>query len=357
MMTFHRAEDIAEIVKRLGKEARALSGRSVLLVGGNGFLGRCFTSVFLRLNECVLDEPCRLIVLDNLMIPSGESRARRETPRCRFVRHDIIQPFISSEQIDIVIHAAGIASPYYYRKYPLQTLEVATIGTRNLLQLASEHQARFLFFSSSEIYGDPDPRSVPTPEHYRGNVSCLGPRACYDESKRLGETLTQIFHETSGLHTNVVRPFNVYGPGMSPTDYRVLPNFANCIVNGMPLQIYGSGRQTRTFCYLTDAMTGFIQVLLRGLPGEVYNIGSSRPEVTVFELVRFVEEVLGRRVPALQIKYPEAYPGDEPNRRCPDISKAAAHLGYQPRVALSEGLHRFFEWAQAAYPRANSRAA
>jgi UDP-glucuronate decarboxylase len=206
-----------------------------------------------------------------------------------------------------------------------------------------------LFMSSSEIYGDPDPRHVPTPESYRGNVACQGPRACYDEGKRVGETLCHIYHERFGTHVNTVRPFNVYGPGMLPDDYRVLPNFAGRIAAGERLKVYGNGTQTRTYCYVTDAMTGFFKVLLRGVPGEVYNVGCAAPEVSVLDLVGAIERVLGRPIAYDVIEHPDSYPADEPLRRCPDIRKAALQLGFVPRVSLDEGLGRFLTWAADAY--------
>ncbi len=156
---------------------------------------------------------------------------------------------------------------------------MAVQGTKNMLDLARTNGAKLLFFSWSEIYGDPDSAHVPTPESYRGNVSCLGPRACYDKSKRLGETLCRIYQQRYGVHTNIVRPFNVFGTGMQERDYRVLPNFASQIAGGRPLTVYGTGRQTRTYCYLSDAIVGFTLAMLRGVPGEPYNVGNPKPEL------------------------------------------------------------------------------
>lgn len=348
-MFFHRPEDIQEIAKRLGDEVAPLSGSTVLLAGGGGFLGRYFIALFNHLSHEVLAKPVRLIVLDN-QITSGGWSAPVSSNGCRFISHDVIRPLELTEPIDYCIHAAGIASPYYYRKYPLETLEVATSGTKNLLSLCLQHKLRgFLFFSSSEIYGDPDEKHVPTPESYRGNVSCLGPRACYDESKRLGETLCTIFHELHGSPTKIVRPFNVYGPGMQETDYRVLPNFASRIIKELPLNIYGTGNQTRTFCYVTDAMVGFLKTLLNGAPGQVYNIGNPVPEVSMKTLVSTLEQVLGRKLEIHVVEYPDSYPSDEPQRRCPDITKAALQLNYKPSVGLPEGLSRFMNWALQNY--------
>ncbi|MBI4342125.1 MAG: NAD-dependent epimerase/dehydratase family protein [Candidatus Omnitrophica bacterium] len=346
--------DIPEIAAALSAEANAFSGATVLLCGGHGFLGRYFISLFRFLNERVLPKPCRLIVLDNHITSGALGDVEAEGERgYRYLRHDVIRPLTIDEPLDYVIHAAGIASPYYYRKYPLETLEVATIGTKNLLALGRSHPLKgFLFFSSSEVYGDPDPRFVPTPETYRGNVSALGPRACYDESKRLGETLCMIFQQLHGVPTRTVRPFNVYGPGMQEADYRVLPNFAGRILKGEPLNIYGDGTQTRTFCYVTDAMIGFTKALVRGRSGEVYNIGNPSPEVSMLDLAKAMEQTLGRALEIRLVDHPSSYPADEPQRRCPDIRKAAAELGYQPAVPLPEGLARFFAWAQRHYTSA-----
>ena len=203
----------------------------------------------------------KVIVLDNLITSGKEGSEIPDFENIQFLNHNVVLPFEIEKDLDYIIHAAGIASPYYYRAYPLETLEVAIHGTQNMLKVAKAKSAKLTFFSSSEIYGDPDPKNIPTKESYRGNVSCTGPRACYDESKRVGETLCNIYHSLHGVHTNTIRPFNVFGPGMQETDYRVLPNFASRIKGNIPLQIYGNGEQTRTFCYITDAMEGFIRVV------------------------------------------------------------------------------------------------
>jgi UDP-glucuronate decarboxylase len=341
--------DIEEIVAGLAGREQGFSGKTVVLAGAGGFLGRYFTEVFRHMNAKVLKTPCKLIAIDNFITSAERPLAGDSDPLIKFVKHDVTQPFAFDDKVDFVVQAAGIASPYYYRAYPLETLSVATTGTKNMLDLATKSGARFVFFSSSEIYGDPDPAHVPTPESYRGNVACLGPRACYDESKRLGETLCYIYHERFGTSTNQVRPFNVYGPGMQQTDYRVLPNFAGQIKAGRALSVYGSGAQTRTFCYITDAMTGFLLTMLRGVPGEAYNIGNPVPEVSVLELVKQIEKLLGRSLPHRIIEYPDSYPADEPTRRCPDITKARKQLGFEPVVHLGDGLKRFFDWTDAAY--------
>lgn len=345
--------DIKEIAENLGEVAQDFAGKTILLTGARGFLGRYFTDVFCYLNDHILRQPCRIVGLDN-MRTAGEAGAQlKQRPDIGFEKFDVTKPFDPPYPIDYVIHAAGIASPFYYRAYPLETLDVAISGTRNMLELATKHRARIAFFSSSEIYGDPDSKHVPTPESYRGNVSCRGPRACYDESKRVGETLCYIFHENSGTAAMTIRPFNAYGPGMQESDYRVLPNFASRIKANKPLNVYGTGLQTRTFCYVTDAMTGFMLTLARGVPGEAYNIGNPDPEVSMKDLIAAIERVLGRSVGSNVIEYPDSYPTDEPMRRCPDIRKAKLQLKYQPKVSLEEGLRRFLGWTDQVYTGEN----
>lgn len=341
--------DIFEIGESLRAEAVAFSGKTILITGARGFLGRYFIETFAHLNANALQRPCTVVGVDNL-VTSGDAGTQRLThPNMRFLEQDVIKPVAWDGPLDYVIHCAGIASPYYYRAFPLETLEVAVTGTRNMLELATEHNARFTFFSSSEIYGDPDSQHVPTPESYRGNVACRGPRACYDESKRVGETLCHIFHDKFGTATTTIRPFNVFGPGMQESDYRVLPNFANRLKAGQPLHLYGTGAQTRTFTYISDAMVGFLLAVIRGVPGEAYNIGNPSPEISMLDLIRTIEKVLGKPVPHTLIEYPDSYPTDEPMRRCPDIRKAQLQLKYQPRVPFEEGLRRFFSWTDTIY--------
>ena len=198
-MGFLLDSDIDEICTSLGDDARAFAGRRILITGARGFLGRYFTDVFLRLNATILRDPCEVIALDNLITSGVQGSDIPKDRHFAFVEHDAVQPFYPERPVDFVLHAAGIASPYYYRKWPLETLEVATVGTKNVLEMARKHPARVLFFSSSEIYGNPDTDHVPTKESYNGYVSCLGPRSSYDEGTRLVETLTRIFAEKFGV--------------------------------------------------------------------------------------------------------------------------------------------------------------
>lgn len=349
MADFFLPADIEEIVAEVGDAASEFAGRTVVLAGGCGFLGRYFTAVFAEMNRSCLLTPCRVVVLDNLITSGGSATEYCNGPHVEYVHHDVAVPMKVDYDVDFVINAAGIASPKYYSAYPLATLDATILGNRNLLDLALEHGSRFTFFSSSEIYGDPDAAHVPTAETYRGNVATQGRRACYDEGKRVGETLCYVFHSYYGVPTTVLRPFNVYGPGMNENDYRVLPNFGSNIKAGRPLHVYGNGTQTRTFCYVTDAINGFLRAIARGKPGETYNIGNPAPEIGMIDLVGRVEAAIGRPIDYVLSEYPDSYPADEPNRRCPDIAKARSELQFEPKVDLDTGLARFFAWSDRAY--------
>ena len=348
MAEFFLQSDIDEIAERLDARQK-FEGKTVLITGAGGFLGRYFIEVFEKFNQSYFNNPVKVIAVDNLITSRQIGPKIIEDVNVDFVEHDVTKKFDTKQPVDYIMHAAGIASPHYYKKYPLETLEVAITGTKNMLSLAQEKKSRFLFFSSSEIYGDPDSNNIPTSESYRGNVSCLGPRACYDESKRVGETLCYIFQHKFNVHTNIVRPFNLYGPGMQEEDLRVLPNFASKIKSKLPLKIYGDGKQTRTFCYITDAITGLLKVVLDGKKGEVYNIGNPSPEVSILDIVKSIQQVLKRDIPFDVIEYPESYPSGEPYRRCPDIQKAKDGINYIPEINFDEGLKRFLTWTDENY--------
>ena len=324
------------------------SGKTILIAGGAGFLGRHFISLFRKLNAETLTKPCKVISVDNFITgdPNAIYEDGKVDPNIIPVWADVSAPLPIREDIDFIIQAAGVASPVYYMKYPLETIESAVQGTKNLMELARKNKnlQGFLYFSSSEIYGDPDPKFVPTPETYHGYVSSTGPRACYDESKRLGETISVIYNQKYDIPVKIVRPFNVFGPGMKHNDRRVVPMFTYEALNSRPLSVHGDGRQTRTFCYISDAIAGFLLTLLLGRPGEAYNIGNADNEISMADLAaKFVQKIPGASLNF--INYPETYPAGEPQRRCPDLSKAKSDLGYHSTVSLDEGLQRFITWA------------
>ena len=335
-------QDIDSIVASLEKEAVVFSGKTILMSGGAGFLGNYIISTLLKLNDGQLKKnPCKVIVMDNFITGSNLSENLTKNPNFEFIQHDVRKPIPEGIQADFLIHAAGLASPYYYRKFPLETIEVAVNGTQNFLEFAKKINAEsMLYFSSSEVYGDPDPNSIPTPETYWGNVSQIGPRACYDESKRLGETLCMTYYQLYNVPVKIVRPFNVYGPGMKVNDYRVIPTFMVKAVKGEQLPVHDRGNQTRTFCYITDATQGFLKVLASKKNWGVYNIGKEEEEINMVGLATIIGNLAGNQVRAQLIAYPESYPAGEPQRRCPDLTKAKKELGYNPTVDLKTGLAR-----------------
>ncbi len=333
--------DSLEVIERLGDRNQRFSGATVLLTGAAGFLGTQLTHYFVQLNRLkAVDRPCRLVALDSLArgAPAWLAELGDEL---ELVHADIVKER-SFPHADYIIHAASIASPIFYRKHPIETMDANVQGLRNLLDHAAlDKPISFLFFSSSEIYGDPDPAFIPTPETYWGHVSCTGPRACYDESKRYGETLCVNFHAHRGVPVKMARPFNNYGPGLKITDRRVIPDFARDILEGRDLAILSDGRATRTYCYVTDAIVGYLSLLLSKHDGHAFNIGADRPEITVRELAEILIRVSGARSKVLFESSPDTnYTKDNPQRRCPDLTKARKLLGLDPEVSLEEGLMR-----------------
>jgi UDP-glucuronate decarboxylase len=253
------------------------------------------------------------------------------------------------------VHAASIASPTFYRLHPIETMDANVNGLRHLLDacvsLARDGRPveRLLFFSTSEIYGDPPAEQIPTPEDYRGNVSCTGPRACYDESKRYGETLCVNFAQCFNLPITIARPFNNYGPGLRLSDRRLVPDFARDVLNGHDIVMYSDGTPSRTFCYVADAVVGFYKILIKGGIARPYNIGASAPEVSVRQLA---DEMVG--VAAAHFGYRGSvvratsgdrnYLVDNPVRRCPLLTRAQHELGYEATISLREGLYRSLLW-------------
>jgi dTDP-glucose 4,6-dehydratase/UDP-glucuronate decarboxylase len=281
--------------------------------------------------------------------------AAADDPSLRVVERDVLAPLPADEpRFDHVIHAASIASPTFYRRFPIETMDANVGGLRVLLDDAATRPddapvRGFLFFSTSEIYGDPDPAHIPTPETYRGSVSCTGPRACYDESKRYGETLSVTFARQRDVPVTIVRPFNNYGPGLPLDDRRVIPDLARDILEGRDIGLLSDGSATRTFCYVADAVDGYYRTLVHGRPGEPYNIGADRPEISIRELAQRMANIAGRLLGydgqvVVGISDDPDYLTDNPNRRCPVIDKARAELGYEPEVELDDGLERALRW-------------
>ena len=345
--------DIEQIYESLIPTITKMSGKTVMITGAAGFLGRYFIALFQYFNSIYISNPINIIALDNHQTSPAlrKDDFRRQDSNIEWIYGDAEIGAKLPDRTEYIIHAAGIASPEHYQANPLETVDVAVTATRSLLEKARNTNAKFLYFSSSEIYGDPDISALPTNETYRGNVSSRGPRACYDESKRLGETLCWIYENYFNVHASVVRPFNIYGPGMMPKDYRVMPNFANSIIKNQPIRVYGNGLQTRTFCYISDAIIAFLLILVEGHKPDVYNVGNPKPEISIIELANLMKDFNPTPANIEVIDYPSQYPKDDPSRRCPDISKLQKEFNFYPKVSLEEGTLRFFTWAQENYPK------
>ncbi len=345
------AQDLAEMRRALGS-ASGLSDSVILVTGCGGFLG--FYLLHFLLEHAAALGIRRVIGVDSFLINRpGWLDVLQHQHRERFallsfnVATDEVESIPGAGGATHVIHMASIASPSFYRQFPLETIDANVWGLRRLLDFyaGSSSLRGFLFFSSSEIYGDPSADYIPTPESYRGSVACQGPRACYDESKRFGETLCQVFAERSGVPVRIVRPFNNYGPGMRPDDKRLPADFARAVLDGRDIVILSDGRPTRTFCYIADALIGYLKALLHGT-FDTFNIGSDRPEISVRDFAELFRksgaELFGYAGTVRHEKSSDPdYLTDNPNRRCPDIAKARRELGFAPGVAPAEGIRRY----------------
>jgi UDP-glucuronate decarboxylase len=337
------ADDVSEIITRIGKPLHKLSGTTLLVTGANGFLCSYFVDTVAALNKSLFEKACKLIALDNFRVGLPERLAHLAGSKdVQFLQHDISQP-LDLDGVDWIIHGASIASPVFYRKFPLETIGANVNGTWHLLELSRRKSVKgLLYLSTSEVYGDPDPAFIPTSESYRGYVSCTGPRACYDESKRLAETLCMSYHNLHATPVKIVRPFNVYGPGQRLDDGRIIPDLIGAAVRRDPIVMYSDGRATRAFCYITDAITAMWHVLLSGGTGEIFNVGNDSEEVNMHQVAERVREVAGP--PILEIEYRQSadanYVTDNPQRRCPDLSKLRGQFPWQPEIGLTEGLGR-----------------
>jgi dTDP-glucose 4,6-dehydratase len=297
--------------------------RSVI-TGGAGFLGS-------HLCDCLLERGWEVVCVDNL-ITGDESNVRQllTHPKFELIRQNVSQYIEVPGPVDAVLHFASPASPADYLKYPIPTLKVGSLGTHNSLGLAKAKKAKYLLASTSECYGDPE--VSPQPETYWGHVNPIGPRGVYDEAKRFAEAMTMAYHRAHGLDTRIVRIFNTYGPRMRLNDGRALPNFLYQALMGQPLTIYGDGRQTRSFCYVSDLVEGIYR-LLESDEHEPVNIGNPQ-EITILEFAERIRQLVGTSETIVF----QPLPQDDPRRRCPDIGKARRILHWEPKVGLDEGL-------------------
>ena len=345
----HTFESLSE------RERQKFSDSTILITGSAGFIGYYLTNFFQRFRaELQLK---KIICLDNFMLGRPAWQEAISDEHFAFKKFDIISDDIAqisdAAEANFVIHMASIASPTFYRLYPLETIDANIWGLRRLFDFyRDKNLTGFLFFSSSEIYGDPPPEFVPTDEEYNGNVSCTGPRSCYDESKRFGETLCKYFAQVHDMPIGVVRPFNNYGPGMKLDDKRVPADFAKNVFEGKDITILSSGAPKRTFCHIADAAAGYLKILLHGRY-DYFNIGMDKPEISIAELAEIYRaagaELLNYRgAVKFAVSSDKDYLTNNPQRRCPVLDKARRILNYEPKIFVGEGVSRFLIFLKEA---------
>lgn len=335
-------QDLDDICRRAEPALRKLAGRTVLVAGAAGFVPSYMVDAIAAANHSLLDEPCRVVGVDNFATGMPQRLAHLEgDPHVALFHQDLAQGCVLEEPLDYVVHGASIASPTWYRRYPLETIDVNVHGTRHLLDLAVAHGVRgFVYLSSSEVYGDPPPEQIPTAEGFWGHVSCTGPRACYDESKRLAETLCTTYQRQHGLRVVLARPFNVYGPRLRLDDGRVIPDFLGDAIAGRPITLYSDGRATRSFCYLTDAVTALLLLLTEERASGPYNVGNDE-ERAIAEVAETVARMEGPTAGVVYATNADAdYLIDNPGRRCPDLTRITSTIDWRPEVGLRAGLER-----------------
>ncbi len=308
----------------------------VLVTGGAGFIGS-------HLCEFLLARDCEVVCLDNLLTGTTDNIDHLRSPRFTFIKHDVTNYIYVAGPLDYVLHFASPASPVDYQQLPIPTLKVGALGTHKALGLAKHKGAKFLLASTSEVYGDP--LVHPQREDYWGNVNPVGPRGVYDEAKRFAEAMTMAYHRYHGLDTRIVRIFNTFGPRMRMNDGRAIPNFLRQALTGEPLTVYGDGSQTRSFTYVSDLVDG-IWRLMQAPVHDPVNLGNPH-EMTLLDLAKRILRLTGSASPIVF----QPLPQDDPRVRQPDITRARALLGWEPRVDVDEGLGKTIEWFRAALRR------
>lgn len=318
--------------------------KKILITGSNGFIGRY-----------IVEAICKTFKKNsNIVYGIDINKNNFSYNNYKYFKKDLFnlkKKDIPNVNFDYIIHLAGIPSPVYYKKYPLRTIYLNAELSRELLEISEKQKSKFVYFSSSEIYGNPGKNFIPTKENFNGNVSSIGDRSCYDESKRMGETFSYIYKNNFNLDVKIIRPFNFYGDYMRYNDERIIPKFFYQSLNGKKITIYSDGKQTRSYCHIFDAIVMILHVIFKGKKF-VYNIGNPKEEVNAEFLAKKILKITNKKkIKLKRIDYPSNYPSDEPKRRCPSIKNFMEEFTFKPKINLELGLKIFNEYAKKRFKK------
>jgi len=320
------------------------SNKKILITGCSGFIGQylvnCLTDIFKEKG--------------NIIYGIDQIKLKKNSKNFKFYKKNLYKlkkKNIPNKKFDYIIHLAGIPSPEFYKKFPLETTYLNAELYKELLEISKKRKSKIIYFSSSEIYGNPSNKFIPTFETYNGNVSSISNRSCYDESKRMGETYSYIFKEYFNVNVKIIRPFNFYGEGMRQNDSRIIPKFFSQVINNQPITVFSNGNQTRTYCHIYDAIVMIIKIIFKGKKF-VYNIGNPTVEVSALNLAYKIKKIFSNKKCTIKkIPYPANYPSNEPNRRCPSISNFKSEFNFKPSINLNKGLGYFKEYAEIKFKK------
>ena len=347
MSQLTQIENDIKYINKYFRDKEIFKNKKILITGSNGFISNTLQNYLIFYQDKLKFKKLFLTDIDSKPLNKGI-----DNKKIFYKKFDVVKDNLSNsfkENFDIIIHAASIASPTFYRKFPLETADANVIGLRKILEYSKNNKlSRILYFSSSEVYGSPDKNNIPTKENYNGNVSTIGPRACYDEAKRYCETLCYIFHKKYNTPIRIVRPFNNYGPGMKMNDSRLPADIANSIYNKKNIILYSLGNDKRTFCYIADAVVGYLNALSYK-NFEIFNIGNDDIEISIKNFAKkfaYYSYKINNFKPKILFKKnkDKEYLINNPSRRCPDINKAKKLINFKPRIDLNNGIQKYLKF-------------